>query len=56
MNDASANEKERAASPAALPLKIIEDVLYNRITQKKEEVHNKTKNIAENDKLCLLRL
>jgi len=51
MNDnESANEKERAASPAALPLKIIEEMLYSGFTQKKEKIH-KTKNIAETDRI-----
>jgi hypothetical protein len=52
MNDGSANEKERAASPTASPLNTLEDMLHNKIEQKKEELH-KTKNIAENDKLSI---
>ena len=41
-NKESANEKERAASRIAPPLKILEDMLHNnRITQKKEVI-NKT--------------
>jgi hypothetical protein len=36
----SANEKERAAFPLPPPLlKILEDMLHNRILQKKEEIH-----------------
>ena len=33
-------------------LKALEDMLHNKIKQKKEEVH-KTKNIAENDRLSI---
>src|SRR5919112_3340010 len=33
-------------------LKTLEDMLHNKIKQKKEQVH-KTKNIAENDKLSI---
>jgi hypothetical protein len=44
-----------SASSAQTPilLKALEDMLHNKIKQKKEEVHNKTKNIAENDKLSI---
>lgn len=33
-------------------LKIIKDILHNKIKQKKEQVH-KTENIAENDRLSI---
>jgi hypothetical protein len=33
------NEKERAPSPTVPPLKTLEDMLYNRILQKKQEIH-----------------
>jgi hypothetical protein len=40
MNNESANEKEKAASPLPPPLlKILEDLLHNRITQKKKQIH-----------------
>ena len=42
-------EEEKQAAAISL-LKALEDMLYNKIKQKKEEVH-KTKNIVENDKL-----
>ena len=37
--------------PQASPLKTLEDMLHNKIKQKKEQVH-KTKNIAETDRIC----
>ena len=47
----SSNEKERSASPTAdPPLKILEDMLYNRVTQKKEEIH-KTQDRADTERL-----
>jgi hypothetical protein len=53
MNDELSNKKEKAASPLPPPLlKALEDMLHNKIKQKKEEV-TKTKNIAENDKLSI---
>ena len=45
-------EEEKQAATAISLLKALEDMLYNKIKQKKEEVH-KTKNIAENDKLSI---
>ena len=44
-------EKEKEATAISL-LKILEDMLRNRIKNKQEEVH-KTKNIAENDRVCI---
>src|SRR5919206_350874 len=41
-----------ASSPQTSLLKALEDMLHNKIKQKKEQVH-KTKNIAENDKLSI---
>jgi hypothetical protein len=48
--DESANE-ERAAAATAPPLKIIEDMLHNKILQKKKEVHKTTQSIAETERL-----
>jgi hypothetical protein len=45
-----AREEKQAASVSLL--KALEDMLHNKIKQKKEEIH-KTKNIAENDKLSI---
>jgi hypothetical protein len=50
MNNESANEKEKAASARPPLLKILEDMLHNRITQKKKQIH-KTQNIADTDRL-----
>jgi hypothetical protein len=47
---AAAKENKEEATRAILLLKTLEDMLHNRIKQKKEEVH-KTKNIAENDRI-----
>lgn len=44
-------EEEKQAAAISL-LKALEDMLHNKIKQKKEQVH-KTKNIAENDKLSI---
>jgi hypothetical protein len=44
-------EEEKQAAAISL-LKALEDMLHNKVKQKKEEVH-KTKNIAENDKLSI---
>jgi hypothetical protein len=44
--------QEGEKEPALPLLKALEDMLHNKIEQKKEEVH-KTKNIAENDKLSI---
>jgi hypothetical protein len=52
MKDGLANEKERVAPLATPSLKTLEDMLHNKIEQKKEQVH-KTRNIAENDKLSI---
>ena len=56
-NDSSKVEEDNktsiAASSLSLPLlKSLEDMLHNKIKQKKEQVH-KTKNISENDKLSI---
>ncbi|MDQ3868716.1 MAG: hypothetical protein M3250_04060 [Thermoproteota archaeon] len=48
---ATREEEEKQAAAISL-LKALEDMLHNKIKQKKEEVH-KTKNIAENDKLSI---
>ena len=47
----AAREEEKQAAAISL-LKTLEDMLHNKIEQKKEQVH-KTKNIAENDKLSI---
>jgi hypothetical protein len=47
---AAAKENKEEATRAILLLKTLEDMLHNKIKQKKEGVH-KTKNIAENDKI-----
>ena len=44
--------QEGEPEPAPPLLKTLEDMLHNKIEQKREEVH-KTKNIAENDKLSI---
>ena len=46
-----ASREEKQAAAISL-LKALEDMLHNKIKQKKEQVH-KTKNIAENDKLSI---
>ena len=46
----SANEKERLASLTTPPLETLEDLLHNRITQKKKEMH-KTQHIADTERL-----
>jgi len=46
----AAREEKQAAATSLL--KIIEDMLHNKIKEKKEKV-DKTKNIAENDKLSI---
>src|SRR5919112_1762784 len=48
----AAREVEKQAATATSLLKIIEDMLHNKIKHKKEQVH-KTKNIAQNDKLSI---
>ncbi len=48
----AARKEEKQAATAISLLKALEDMLHNKIKQKKEEVH-KTKNIAENDKLSI---
>ena len=45
-------EREEEQTAAISLLKALEDMLHNKIKQKKEQVH-KTKNIAENDKLSI---
>ena len=45
-------EEEKQAATAISLLKALEDMVHNKIKQKKEQVH-KTKNIAENDKLSI---
>lgn len=47
----AAKREEKQAAAISL-LKALEDMLHNKIKQKKEQVH-KTKNIAENDKLSI---
>jgi hypothetical protein len=47
----AAKREEKQAAAISL-LKTLEDMLHNKIEQKKEQVH-KTKNIAENDKLSI---
>ena len=47
----AARKEEKQAATAISLLKALEDMLHNKIKQKKE-VH-KTKNIAENDKLSI---
>ena len=44
--------QEGETEPAPPLLKTLEDMLHNKIEQKREEVH-KTNNIAENDKLSI---
>ena len=48
----AARKEEKQAATAISLLKALEDMLHNKIKQKKEQVH-KTKNIAENDKLSI---
>jgi hypothetical protein len=50
INDESANGKERVASLTAPPLKTLEDILHNRIIQKKQKIH-KTQSIADTERL-----
>ena len=51
-NDPSAAEdKKPTESPLPPPLKILEDMLHNRIIQKKEEIHKTTQNIADTDRI-----
>jgi hypothetical protein len=47
----SANEKEKASSSTAPLLKIFEDMLHNRILQKKHEIHKITQSIADTERL-----
>ena len=52
-NKSAQATREEEKQAAAISLLIaLEDMLHNKIKQKKEEVH-KTKNIAENDKLSI---
>ena len=46
----SANEKERLASLTTLPLETLEDMLHNRILQKKQEIH-KTQSMVDTERL-----
>ena len=46
----SANEKERLASLTTPPLKKLEDILHNRILQKKQEIH-KTQSMVDTERL-----
>ncbi len=48
----AAEREEKQAATAISLLKALEDMLHNKIKQKKEQVH-KTKNISENDKLSI---
>jgi hypothetical protein len=52
-NEPSAAEQNKTPteSPLPSPLKILEDMLHNRIIQKKEEIHKTTQNIADTDRL-----
>ena len=51
-NDPSAAEdKTPTESPLPPPLKILEDMLHNRIIQKKEEIHKTTQNISDTDRI-----
>jgi hypothetical protein len=55
-NEPSAAEQDKtpAESPLAPPpLKILEDMLHNRIIQKKEEIHKTTQNIADTDRIWI---
>ena len=55
-NNESSKAKEDK-TPAASPLqpspllKILEDMLHNRITQKKKEIHKTTRSIADIDRV-----
>ena len=46
----SANEKERLASLTTPPLETLEDMLHNRILQKKQEIH-KTQSMVDTERL-----
>ena len=46
----SANEKERLASLTTPPLETLEDILHNRILQKKQKIQ-KTQSIADTDRI-----
>ena len=52
-NELSAAEEDKTPteSPLPPPLKILEDMLHNRIIQKKEEIHKTTQNIADTDRI-----
>jgi hypothetical protein len=51
-NNESSNKKERASSSPTDPLlKIIEDMLHNKILQKKREIHKTTQSIADTERL-----
>jgi hypothetical protein len=51
----AAEREEKYATTAISLLKALEDMLHNKIKEKKEQVH-KTKNIAENDKLLSIEI
>ena len=46
----SANEKERLASLTTPPLETLEDLLHNRILDKKQEIH-KTQSMVDTERL-----
>ena len=48
----AAKEEGQKKAAAISLLKTLEDMLRNRIKKKQEKVH-KTKNIAENDRICI---
>jgi hypothetical protein len=52
-NEPSAAEEDKTPTESPLPplLKILEDMLHNRIIQKKEEIHKTTQNIADTDRI-----
>ena len=52
-NEQSAVEEDKTPieSPLPPPLKILEDMLHNRIIQKKEEIHKTTQNISDTDRI-----
>jgi len=46
----STNEKERLASPTTPPLETLEDMLHNRILEKKHKIH-KNQSMVDTEKL-----
>jgi hypothetical protein len=53
-NEPSAAEQDKTPTESPLappPLTILEDMLHNRIIQKKEEIHKTTQNITNTDRI-----